>query len=555
MQNLLRSKFLAILALLFLHCLGPLVFLSAHAQTNARSSAAYLQEVINLSKNRPDSAYLLLRRINEEAVANKNDSLAGASLQHMGRIFYHFGSFPQAIRFHFQADSIFREKKYQKGLADNLSNMALVFYYNKQEGLALQKNFEALAIYNSTSNVIGQGVSLGQIGHLYEKRKQYDSAFFFQRKALSLLSTVEQGIEIAKIQENIGSIYEDMGSYDSAQYYFRLALEGYRSQKDVIAQITVLNDLGDVFRKTNQTIKGLQYTKQALKLAEETNERYQISSAYRDIAKSYSLLGRSDSAFYFSELSRNALLQIYSDENNRQIAFLQTVFDTELKNDRIKSLESEKKLSQAMIVFAVIVLLLLFVLAALIISRQRLAIRAAKAIAEQDRIVNASRQQLMEADLANKLLQEQALQNELEAKARELTAHTLHLIHKNQTLEEIRISLMKIVEDDRRDQKTQIRQVVQQTNYAINQHKHWDDFSKVFEQVHQAFLDKVRERCKDLSAAEMRLIALLRMNINSADMAALLGISQDSLRVARYRLRKKLHLEQGDNLSSFIQSL
>jgi DNA-binding CsgD family transcriptional regulator len=53
----------------------------------------------------------------------------------------------------------------------------------------------------------------------------------------------------------------------------------------------------------------------------------------------------------------------------------------------------------------------------------------------------------------------------------------------------------------------------------------------------------------------MRLIALLKVNMDSKDIAGLLGISNDSLRVARYRLRKKLNLEQGDNLSTFIQAL
>ncbi len=53
----------------------------------------------------------------------------------------------------------------------------------------------------------------------------------------------------------------------------------------------------------------------------------------------------------------------------------------------------------------------------------------------------------------------------------------------------------------------------------------------------------------------MRLISLLKMNLSSGDIATILGISQDSLRVARYRLRKKLNLEQGENLSAFFQAL
>jgi len=51
------------------------------------------------------------------------------------------------------------------------------------------------------------------------------------------------------------------------------------------------------------------------------------------------------------------------------------------------------------------------------------------------------------------------------------------------------------------------------------------------------------------------VVALLKMNMESQDIATLLGISQDSLRVVRYRLRKKLNLQQGESLTAFIQSL
>jgi len=45
------------------------------------------------------------------------------------------------------------------------------------------------------------------------------------------------------------------------------------------------------------------------------------------------------------------------------------------------------------------------------------------------------------------------------------------------------------------------------------------------------------------------------MNMPSGDTATLLGISADSLRVSRYRLRKKLGLAEGESLTAFMQRL
>ncbi|MNI98827.1 hypothetical protein D3C73_1577500 [compost metagenome] len=73
-----------------------------------------------------------------------------------------------------------------------------------------------------------------------------------------------------------------------------------------------------------------------------------------------------------------------------------------------------------------------------------------------------------------------------------------------------------------------------------------------FERVHHSFFEKLIKLFPDLTAADMRLIALLKINLNNTDIAILLGISQDSLRVARHRLRKKLKLEQSEDLAGYL---
>lgn len=112
-----------------------------------------------------------------------------------------------------------------------------------------------------------------------------------------------------------------------------------------------------------------------------------------------------------------------------------------------------------------------------------------------------------------------------------------------------------MAKEDKRDQKKPIREIIQQINQNFNNDKYWEEFSNTFEQIHFSFFNNLKQHASDLTSSEIRLISLLKMNLNSNDMATILGISLDSLRVARYRLRKKLNLEQGENLSSFLQAL
>ena len=68
----------------------------------------------------------------------------------------------------------------------------------------------------------------------------------------------------------------------------------------------------------------------------------------------------------------------------------------------------------------------------------------------------------------------------------------------------------------------------------------WEQFRELFERVYPDFFDHLANMPADFSPAEIRLLALLKLDIPSKEAAFMLGISIESLRKARYRLRKKV---------------
>ena len=69
--------------------------------------------------------------------------------------------------------------------------------------------------------------------------------------------------------------------------------------------------------------------------------------------------------------------------------------------------------------------------------------------------------------------------------------------------------------------------------------KDWQKFCQLFETVHPQFFTSLQSRYPGLSPAEVRLLALCKLVLSSKEMATMLGISLESLRKSRYRLRKK----------------
>ena len=524
----------------------------AYAQENDRADLVYTQR---LSKQFPDSAFLLLKEMYEQSLNRKDRLGTGICLQQMGQICYYLGNYPKALDFHEQADKLFRAEGDRERVAANLDDMGLLYYYNRQIPLARKQYDEALGIYRETGNAGGMADTYGRIGHLYEKRQLYDSAFLYERQALLQYSKIAHKQGMAKIYENMGSIFEDLARYDSSWYYFANSLELYEQAGEEVASIEVVNNLGDIYRKTGRYREAIVQTRKALMLAEKTNDLYEKGAAYRDLGKAYDLLHQEDSAYHYLELSRRATLDIYSKENNRQTAFLSVLFDIDKKNDEIVRLENAREITSIVTTAVVIVVVLLVVLGWVIFSRQRMKIRNERLQSEQNRQMHEAQRGLMQVELANRQLQEDRLVQELEVKRKGLTSYTLHVIQKNQLLENLRDRLSFLVKEDKRDQKKQLQQLIQQINQNFNHDQYWDEFRETFEQVHQQFFDSLKRHSDDLTGNDLRLLSLIKLNLTSGDIATLLGISTDSLRVSRYRLKKKLNLGVEESLTAFIQSV
>ncbi len=515
----------------------------------AQSNPAMAQ----LARQQPDSAYALIRAALNRAVLQNNRLAEGEYRQQLGLLFYHQGSFVRAIDNLLRAQRIFRQLNQPDLLARNLNELGNTYYYNEQSDRALAQFEEALDIYRQTRNKSGLAMTYGNIGHIYEKRKDPKQAYRFQQLALANYRAGNDRAGFGAIYENLGSIFEDEEQYDSAYYYYDKALTAKKLAGDEIGQIEVINNLGDVYRKTGRYRQGLALSRLAVQMAQQKGEKYQLGAALRDVAKSYRLLNQPDTAYTYLETSRDVVDDIYADRNNREIALLETLYNVEQKDSEIATLNASQQLNTLLAVVSVLVLLLGAVLGWVFVSRQRLRIQNERLLSQQRQQMLQAQNDLMQAELNNKQLQEENLNYQLALKSQQLNTYTLNLIQKNQVLEGLRADLQVIVDDDKRDQRKQLRAVTQKIEQSFSQDRTWDDFRATFDAVHPHFFSSLTQQFTDLSAADLRLLALLKMNMNSADMATLLGISSDSLRVARYRLRKKLQLAEGESLTGYVQ--
>lgn len=83
----------------------------------------------------------------------------------------------------------------------------------------------------------------------------------------------------------------------------------------------------------------------------------------------------------------------------------------------------------------------------------------------------------------------------------------------------------------------------------------WDNFQNLFRQVYPSFLFKLKEEFIGITEAELRMAVLMKIQLNTKQIASLLGISPDSVHKTRQRLRQRMEVSDTTELENAIHNL
>ena len=524
-----------------------------------------LQAAATLVDHSPDSAFALVKSAMRIAELTNNDTLLAQGNQLLGNLFYRQGAFSQALLHYQQALTIAEKNDDQRWQTELHNAMGDTYYYARQSGMAELELQRALVLSREIHDPLLEARALTQIGHLLEKRNQADSALQYHYQALDILKQSKDSALHADIFENIGSIYEDQLDLKNARYWFERAMHinRYLQRNEELA--VNLNNLGDVNRKSGEFEQALHYSKQALSLATRIGSPYQQRSAYRDLSKLYSDRGDVvlsklylDSAYAITE-------KIYAEEGAQQIALLGSFYEIERKEKEIQLLENGARIDSLRRWILLIVTGLIFVVALgqwqKIKSNKRFMEKQNKVMEMEQAMLQMEidniklREQQLESEIKNRALQEQFLKRELDLLGQTLSGHTLQLIAKNKMLEDIQQSLLDALKAEGAEKNKLLKATTKSIELNFKKDEDWKQFEHFFSQVHGSFYEGLKRILPDISAGEQRLCALLKLNIESKEIARVLGITPDSLRIARYRLRKRLGLEAEQSLTQFLGDL
>ena len=148
----------------------------------------------------------------------------------------------------------------------------------------------------------------------------------------------------------------------------------------------------------------------------------------------------------------------------------------------------------------------------------------------------------------NRLLnkEKKILRNELGRKKRELFSKVNYITQRNKHISNLKEKLSNNKVD-----KPNLIELKNELKYLSSSNKIYAEFDKMFTEVYPDFHKKVNESF-NLSKTDLRLASYIKMNHSNYEIARISGISIRTVESQRYRLSKKLSLEKGKDLNSFI---
>ncbi|MGV8945427.1 MAG: transcriptional regulator [Lutibacter sp.] len=149
-------------------------------------------------------------------------------------------------------------------------------------------------------------------------------------------------------------------------------------------------------------------------------------------------------------------------------------------------------------------------------------------------------------------LKNESLKNEIKLKSKQLANTAISLVKKNETLLHLKNELL--LNKNNFTNQYSFKKLIKQIDNSIEHVDGWELFEYNFNQVHEAFFNKLKTRFPNLTHNDLKICAYLRMNMSSKEIAPLLNISIRGVETNRYRLKIKLGIEKADSLRGFLQN-
>jgi tetratricopeptide (TPR) repeat protein len=396
--------------------------------------------------------------------------------------------------------------------------IALAYYQfgEYEKAISLSNEVESLFPKKDFNSIL----TVNLIGLSYLELKKYDQAiisfkWILKNKKHALNPNAWKGISLC----NLGNVYYIDGNNTKAIHYLTQGIQIVKQEEifDNLASASII--LAKIYILQKNSFEAKKY----LDLVNTVNSKISSTKLSYNLNKIlsvyYELEGNSKLSLYHLQLANTFKdsLDISTNVNKRFKAEMN--FENEKHTLIVNKIKNQRIIEVILFLFTLLFLTTLFIF----YDRSKLRLKI-----QQQELLDKNKTMASELEFAY-------------LKLEEFTQSRLHKEIDNQN------------NVDNSNKESIVSQLVYDSNLYTDDD--WTEFRSLFEKAHPGYLLRIKDKLPKISVAELRFMAVHKLNLNTNEMALILNISPDAVRKSKKRLSLKIAQNLNQSFDEFTNSI
>ena len=396
--------------------------------------------------------------------------------------------------------------------------IALAYYQfgEYEKAISLSNEVESLFPKKDFNSIL----TVNLIGLSYLELKKYDQAilsfkWILKNKKYALNPNAWKGISLC----NLGNVYYNEGNTTKAKYYLTQGIQIVKQEEvfDNLASASIV--LAKIYIAQNNSSEAKRYldiVNSVISKISSTKLSYNLNKI---LSNYYELEGNSKLSLYHLQLANTFKdsLDISTNVNKRFKAEMN--FENEKHTLIVNKIKNQRIIEVILFLFTLLFLTTLFIF----YDRSKLKLKI-----QQQELLDKNKTMASELEFAY-------------LKLDEFTQSRLHKEIDNQN------------NVDNSNKESIVSQLVYDSNLYTDDD--WTEFRSLFEKAHPGYLLRIKDKLPKISVAELRFMAVHKLNLNTNEMALILNISPDAVRKSKKRLSLKITQNLNQSFDEFTNSI
>lgn len=513
------------------------------------------------------------------------------SLMNLGIGYRNKGQYSTSIKTLYDAVQIQRKLKNNKGLAVAYGEMATNYNYLTDYDKSVEYLVKAIKLLKAENNTRELTAIKQKLANTYLAQHNYKFAIDLYRECLpefkaanaqqnyyltlinlgdaltqskqyteaaKALAEAETGLKSFGNKELTGINTFRIAELEAGQGETAKALTTYQSAINSLREAKSVRIIGmagtfiDFLNKRGDHKKALSViaAAESSKMFKYANKEEQL--AYQNaIAETYKATNNDKEAIRAYQNTITIMDSIASAQKNVAVQEIQAKFQTDLQREKNLSLEANNQsLQKEMETEKMLMLLYIFISISLIVLislflrgywlKNRLQEEELKSIETEKNLIQQQHEHEQELTNTQKEI--------IDEKQRELTSTALRMANYQDSINEI-------IEKCNTNVNLNVNDIKKDLQLLMKQKDYWKQFETRFNTLHPEFGNLLTSRFSKLTKNDVEFCSLLKLNLSNKEIASLLQISHESVITKKYRIKKKMEINDDAEFEKLLMEI